>query len=174
MVLVYTLLHFPEIPPQPVGGWLGKLLGLTKAAPPLPAASMLPAPREADDEIDTGKAWHAIHFLLTGQARPANGLLGFLCSGGAVIAGADVGYGPPRAYTSDQVAALVATLSRLDREALYQRYQPMEMDKQRVYPRIWARDRDKGFEYIWGQFQRLRAFLGEAHARKQGLLVYYK
>ena len=79
---------------------------------------MLPAPREADDEIDTGKAWHAIHFLLTGQARPANGLLGFLCSGGAVIAGADVGYGPPRAYTSDQVAALVATLSRLDREAL--------------------------------------------------------
>ncbi|MDR3457746.1 MAG: YfbM family protein [Verrucomicrobiae bacterium] len=171
--LVYPLLDFPEVPPPPSGGFLARLFGRTQPASPPAAPLTLPDAREDDDEGDVDKAWQAIHYLLTGTADETDNVLGFLISGGLTLAGTDVGYGPPRAYPSDQVAAIFAALNGLDRATLYQRYQPKAMDQQGVYPKIWARDGDRGFDYIWHHFERLRAVLAEARRRNQGLLVYY-
>jgi hypothetical protein len=171
--LVYTLLDFPEVPPQPSDGFFARLFGLTKPTPPPAEPLTLPDSREEDDLGDVDKAWQAIHYLLTGTARQTDSLLGFLDSGGITIEGTDVGYGPPRAYTSDKVASLFTELSGIDREMLRRRYKPKEMDKQGVYPKIWARDGDRGYDYIWHHFERLRALLAEAHKRNQGLFVYY-
>jgi len=133
----------------------------------------LPDPREADDEGDVDKAWQAIHYLLTGTAEPTDALLGFLVTGGATLEDTDVGYGPPRSFTSAQVASIVSELGSLDRDELRRRYKPKEMDDHDVYPQIWARDGDEGFNYIWEHFESLRSFLAEAQRRKQGLLVFH-
>jgi len=34
------------------------------------------------------------------------------------------------------------------------------------------REDDEGFDYLWSNFEELRAFLAEAHQRSQGLLVF--
>ena len=171
--LVYEFLGCPEVASQPSGSFLARFFGRTKPTPPPTEPPTLPESREKDDEGDVDKAWQAIHYLLTGTVKQTDSLMGFLCSGGSTIKGADVGYGPPRAYTSHEVASIVAELSGHERETLRLRYKSKEMDKQGVYPKIWARDGDDGYNYIWHHFERLRALLAEAHNRKQGLLIYY-
>lgn len=171
--LVYSLLELPIESPRPTGGFFARLFGRTPPSPSPVATVTLPDPREEGDEGDVDKAWQAIHYLLTGSAEPTDSLLGFLCSGGTTIEGTDVGYGPPRAYTSAQVASIATELTSLDRDSLHQRYQPKEMDRQNVYPQIWARDGEEGFEYAWANFEGLRTLLAEASRRKQGLLVYH-
>jgi len=51
---------------------------------------------EAGKSLDIDKAWHSIHFLLTGAAWEADGLI----FGGTEIGedGDDWGYGPPRGF----------------------------------------------------------------------------
>ena len=171
--LVYTLLGMPVESSRPTGGLFARLFGRTAPAPPTPEPAILPDPRETGDEDGVDKAWQAIHYLLTGTADPIDGLLGFLITGGTTIEGTDVGYGPPRSFTSTQVASIASDLRALDRDALHRRYKPKEMDEHDVYPQIWARDGVEGFDYIWQHFEGLRSLLEEAHRRKQGLLVYH-
>jgi len=171
--LVYRLLCMPVESSRPNGGFFARLFGRTSSAPPPPGPAILPDPREEGDEGDVDKAWQAIHYLLTGTAEPTDSLLGFLYSGGTTIKDTDVGYGPPRAYTSAQVASVAAELSALDRDTLYRRYKPKEMDEQDVYPQIWARDGEEGFDYAWQHFEGLRSLLTEAHRRRQGVLVFH-
>ena len=171
--LVYSFLGLPMESPRPTGGFFARLFGRPPPPPPPAASVTLPDPREDGDEGDVDKAWQAIHYLLTGTAEPTDNSLGFLYSGGTTIENTDVGYGPPRAYMSAQVASIAKSLDKLDRDSLHQRYQPQEMDEQDVYPQIWARDGEAGFEYAWQHFEGLLSLLAEAHRRKQGLLVYH-
>lgn len=173
--LVYPFLHIDlsEIPPDPLGGFFGRLFGLTKQKSSPPEPLTLPDPREEDDEGDVDKAWQGLHYVLTGEAKETDNPLGFLYCGGVTLKGMDVGYGPPRVYTSNEAAGIFAELNKLDRETLYQRYKPEDMDKQKVYPKIWVRDGDDGYDYIWQNFERLRELLAQAHRRKQGLLIWY-
>lgn len=171
--LVYSLLGMPVEAPRQTVGFFARLFGRTSPPPPPSEPVTLPDSREEGDEGDVDKAWQAIHFLLNGTAQPTDSLLGFLYSGGTTIADTDVGYGPPRGFTSAQVASIAAELSALDRDTLYRRYKPKEMDEQGVYPQIWAEDGDKGFDYAWQHFEGLRSLLAEAQRRKQGLLVYF-
>lgn len=171
--LVYALLGMPAESPRPTGGFFARLFGRTPPPAQPTAPVTLPDPREDGDEGDVDKAWQAIHYLLTGSAEPTDAPLGFLCSGGTIIEGTDVGYGPPRVFTSAQVASMAAELSAYDRNSLHRRYKPKEMDEQDVYPQIWVRDGEEGFEYAWQHFEALRSLLAEAQIRKQGLLVYH-
>jgi len=154
-------------------GLFARLFRSTKPSPQLPKPVVLLDSREEDDEGDVDKAWHAIHYLLTGTAKETGDLLGFLHSGGIVIEGTDTGLGAPRAYTSDQVAAMHLELNAVGREVLSQRYNPKAMDKLKVYPQIWSRDGDEGLDYIWQHFERLRAFIAKAQSRRQGLLIWF-
>jgi hypothetical protein len=171
--LVYPLLGIPTETSRPTAGFFARLFGRTSPAPPPHEPVTLPDSREEGDEGDVDKAWQAIHYLLTGAAEPTDSLLGFLYSGGATIRNTDVGYGEPRAYTSTEVVSIATALSALDRDTLHGRYKPIEMDKQDVYPQIWTRDGEEGFDYIWQHFEGLRSFLAEAQCRTQGLLVYH-
>ena len=94
-------------------------------------------------------------------------------SGGAELEGTDVGYGAPRAFSRGEVASIISAISPFDRTRFRDRYQPQEMDKRGVYPQIWTRDGEEGFDYIWHHFDALRQFLEEAKAQKQGMLVFF-
>jgi hypothetical protein len=60
-------------------------------------------------DLDVDKAWHAIHFLLTGSAWEGDPPLNFIVIGGSDV-GDDLGYGPARGLSSDEVRNLAGAL----------------------------------------------------------------
>ncbi len=132
----------------------------------------MPELRQDGDEIDVDKAWQAIHFLLTGNAEALNHPLGFLMSGGTLVGNEDVGYGPARADKSQELSIIVEAIKVFDRETLYSRYKPRKMDQQEIYPQIWVRDGEEGFNYVYENFQKLITFLKDTQVQEQGFLVF--
>jgi len=124
---------------------------------------------------DLDKAWHGIHWLLTGSADGGEEPLCYLVAGGEPVGDVDVGYGPARALTSEQVAAWDAALSRIPREELARRFDPKAMLDAQIYPEIWARSikgEEDTLEYVLQGYGSLRDFVAAARKEHSGLLVY--
>ncbi len=163
--LVYPLLDMDEPKPRPASGFFSRLLG---RAVPVPTAvekpAGLPEPRDEADVGDVDKAWPAIHFLLTGSTKEkTDHPLGFLCSGGTIVAAGDFGFGPPRAFMPVQVAAILSELNLLNSDILLNRFMASKLAQRR------GKDH---FGYVWLHYERMRAFIEEARCKNQGLLVY--
>jgi hypothetical protein len=138
-------------------------------------------------EVDVDKAWHAIHWLLTGspdETAPASRRRGLFrrSSGGpetgaerhAVLGGtpigADDGYGPARLLTPDQVAAVAAALEPLTPEALGHRVDLVAMEAADLYPGIW--DEENVYEeYLGPSYEVLRNLYLEAAAEGAAVLL---
>jgi hypothetical protein len=119
--------------------------------------------------VDIDKSWAAIHFMLTGSqwggSEPE--LLPIL--GGTEI-GADIGYGPARYLTPEQVLAAHRVLEPIPAAELKKRFVPAELEEADIYPTgIWLDEGMDGFEYIEHWYGQLRAFY--AHAAKNGNAV---
>lgn len=111
----------------------------SEMAAPNPAIALNLAKGEVvDAQLD--KAWHGIHYLLTQSAWEGDEPLNFLLSGGSEVGDLDVGYGTPRAFTSNQVQVIGAALQPIDRSLLRSRFNPEEMMSLDIYPTIWDRD----------------------------------
>jgi hypothetical protein len=126
------------------------------------------------DELDVDKAWHGIHFLLTGTAWEGSFPLNFIVSGGTAIGDVDVGYGPARALMSQDVRSLSAALEPLTAGELRGRFDPERMTKLQIYPEIWDRDpaEDDSLAYLIEYYTDLRDFVRRTAERGRGLLVY--
>src|SRR5687768_10108992 len=61
------------------------------------------------------KAWHGLHFLLTGSAWEGSPPLDFLVAG-EPIGEEEIGYEPPRAHSSETVAEVAAALAPIDQD----------------------------------------------------------
>ena len=123
---------------------------------------------------DLDKAWHALHFLLTGTAWGGDAPLNFLLLGGREVGTIDVGYGPARAIDSRDVARIAAVLAALEETELRNRYRPREMMRLEIYPEIWDRepaDLD-AFAYVMEHVGVLRCALREAVEAGLGLVVF--
>src|ERR1700761_9537434 len=84
--------------------------------------SILNAPYPTSERsIDLDKAWHGIHWLLTGDSWGGEAPLALAIVGGEDI-GPDLGYGPARVVTPEQAQAVAAALSDLTDEELARRY----------------------------------------------------
>jgi len=145
-------------------------------------------------EIDVDKAWHGIHWLLTGSAEPVDpavrqaprrrrlfrrapapapapaiGAEALAVLGGEAI-GEDQGYGPARLLRPDEVAAIAAALEPLDREALAARVDLAAMDAAGLYPGIWDEE-DVYEEYVGPNYDVLRDFYLDAAARGAAVVL---
>src|SRR5579859_1183536 len=67
----------------------------------------------SNDRVVLNKAWHAIHFVLTGSRLGGSAPLNFLVDEGTPVGAVDVGYGPARVLTSDQVRQLADALAAI-------------------------------------------------------------
>ena len=107
------------------------------------------------------KAWHGLHYLLTGSAGEGGLPLGFLLEGGREI-GEDLGYGPARYFEADQVADIARELSRPNLEAeMMARWDPDQMATLGIYPAVFEPDDD---EWLMSAFRKLRQFYVDASA----------
>ena len=107
--------------------------------------------------ITIDKAWHGLHFLLTGSAEETKGPLGSVVLGGHPL-GEDLGYGPPRYLRPEEVSEAARALEELGLEALEARYSPLEMSRIDIYGGNWDDPKEQAWlrqaaERVLAEFQ---------------------
>ncbi len=117
------------------------------------------------------KAWHGLHFLLTGDSWGGSGPQAFLVCGGTEQ-GEDYGYGPARYFASQQTREIANVLSPIEVDNLWSRYDAQAMTDAGIYPEIWDEPAAELAEEYCEYFQELQEFMAEAAEQGDGLLVY--
>lgn len=125
---------------------------------------------EETEEVELEKAWHGLHYLLTGSAWEGDEPLCYLANGGTEI-GEDLGYGPARALSPAQVAAWNDALLTITTNELRQRFDPAALEQAQIYPSIWD-EGDEAFDWLSEYLEILRSFLAQAKSAHKGALVY--
>jgi hypothetical protein len=122
---------------------------------------------------DLDKAWHGLHFLLTGTAWEGDPPLNFLVTAGREVGTEDIGIGPARTLTSAETEQAASALARISDEELRGRFVPSEMMRVEIYPEIWDRDpaADDTLGYLMQYVGQLRSTLEDVVQRGHGLLV---
>jgi Domain of unknown function (DUF1877) len=123
-----------------------------------------------DTEVDLDKAWHGIHYLLTGSAESNGTLASKVIMGGENI-GPDRGYGPAQVLKPSEVKAIAQLLEQTTPDMLAKRYKPKEMTRADVYPEIWERDGDEALQYVLEYYTKLTAFYKLAANRGQAVIL---
>jgi hypothetical protein len=123
-------------------------------------------------ELDVDKAWHGIHFLLTGSQWEGEPPLDFIVNGGKRIGDEDVGYGPARGFSPSEVKLVAAALSTIGPEQFAGRYNAEALARAKIYPEIWMRDGDEARDYLVTYFDELRDFVIGAAESGEALVVF--
>lgn len=123
--------------------------------------------------IDLDKAWHGIHFLLTGSAWEGTEPLCYLVKGGEEIGDEDVGYCPARAIRPNQIADWTNALSAISGDDLRKRFDPEAMMKAEIYPDIWDRapEEDDVLGYLLEYYEALRSFVERTKNENKGAII---
>lgn len=120
--------------------------------------------------VSLEKAWHGLHFLLTGSSWAGGMPLAFLTQGGEAV-GPDGGYGPARLFRPEEVQEIDAALAGISDDQLWARFDRDQMEAENIYPLIWDEpEEDLREEYV-GYFQELKKLVREAAAAGLALLV---
>lgn len=125
---------------------------------------------DARKEIDVDKAWHAIHFLLTGDAWGGALPLAFIVLGNE-IGDVDVGYGPARGFTSAQVKQIDEALRDIDAATLMSRWDARAVRAAEIYG-VDPDNVEDETDYVGGYYESLREFVREAAAADCAIIVY--
>lgn len=152
-------------------GFIAKLFGKKpKRSEPLPDYS--PSGNE-NIQYDIDKAWHGIHFLLTGSAWEGDAPLNFLVARGEETEGCDIGYGPGRMFTSAEVKRIDEALQGISKEEFESRFDPVKMMEEDIYPTIWDRpkEEDDTLGYISEYFVVLKQYIHRTAEQNMGLVV---
>src|SRR5580704_8543638 len=115
------------------------------------------------------KSWHTLHYLLTGSAEPVNTCLGKAILGGAEI-GPDLGYGPARLLSPEEVREVAEALARLSKEDLAQCFNLSAMEAANIY----ACDSEEELELAQAYFERMMHFYADAAAMGNAVIFYLK
>jgi hypothetical protein len=145
-----------------------------RAEPDLIEGFLSPDGGEGEPEhyVELDKAWHGIHYLLTGDVDGGPEPLAWAVLGGDEV-GEDVGYGPARFLTPQEVKQVASAIGSLSAEALVARYEPKAMAQAGVYPQvIWVREGQQALEYVLEYYQKLVAFYREAADRGDGAVLW--
>jgi hypothetical protein len=123
---------------------------------------------ESDDFLDIDKSWHGIHFLLTGDVWEGEPPARDVILGGETL-GEDVGYGPARFLSVEEVQKVHSYLSKLESNILKKNYKPEELEKNEIYPNGWG---DEDYDYLAGYFDELKNFYKKASNENKMVIQY--
>jgi len=123
--------------------------------------------------ISLEKAWHGVHYLLSGAAEPGTALRSQAVLGGMEL-GDDPegfsGYGPARYFRAAQVRAISEELRRAEMESeAAARFDSAKMSQLQIYPG-W-RDGNQDRDWLMDAFRRLRDFYSSAAAQGRAVVT---
>jgi hypothetical protein len=121
--------------------------------------------------VGLNKAWHAIHFVLTGSRLGGEAPLNFLVDEGTPVGEVDVGYGPARVLRSDQIRQIAAALAPIDPDEVARRVDAREFDQQAIYPGNWQRN-GIGVDYVVANYRAMRDLIVRLADQGHGLILY--
>ena len=130
------------------------------------------------DYVDVDKAWHCLHFLLTGTAWEGAPPLNFIATGGREVGDEDVGYGPARAFANAELREISGALDQIDRAELSRRFDARQMNELEIYPSWsggWAHvdpTSEESFGYFSGAYDALRGLARRGARSGSCLLVW--
>jgi hypothetical protein len=114
------------------------------------------------------KSWHGIHYLLCGEVEPGSSIPSQAVLGGSEF-GEDLGYGPARYFTVDQVVQISRELSRPELETeMSARFAPSRMSELGIYPQRW---RASDVTWLLEVFDQLRKFYREASSQHLAIIA---
>jgi hypothetical protein len=122
---------------------------------------------------DLHKAWHAIHYVLTGSADGGPEPHGYLLHGGVSLLGLDTGYDPPRLLRPEQVRAFNDVLQPINRlSMLRERFDHPAMVAAEVYC-MNEGDADEDLEFTAEFFKLLRGFVKRTADAGHGTIIAF-
>jgi hypothetical protein len=119
--------------------------------------------------ISLEKAWHGLHYLLTGEVWEGTGPLAFLLAGGQHVD--DDEDNGVRWFSPEEAAQIHQALSGVSDDQLWTRYDAEQMEQLEVYPGIWDEPEEELQEEYLMYFQQLKQLVAAAAESRQGLLV---
>jgi hypothetical protein len=125
-------------------------------------------PDASPKRISLEKAWHALHYLLTGTAQEGSGPLAFILAGGQNLGDESE---PIRYLAPDETRAINRAVTSVSDDNLWSRFNPQAMEAADVYPGIWDEDEDELKEEYLDYFGQLKKLVAAAAAEGHGLLV---
>ena len=117
------------------------------------------------------KAWHAIHYVLTGSRLGGDEPLNFLVDEGTPVGEVDVGYGPARVLTSAQVRRIAEALAPISPEEIGRRVDVARLDREAIYPGHWQRN-GMGAGDVVSKYRDLRDLMARLAEQGQGVVLY--
>ena len=139
---------------------------------PEAVARLLQEEPQKDRSVDLDKAWHAIHFLLTGSNGPTAAIESNVILGGKSLS-TNPAYGPARLLSAPEVHQISTILERLPTQALAAKYDPRAMEVAKIYPEgMWAREVQEALQYLLHSYARVRSFYMAAAERGDAVLVF--
>lgn len=118
-------------------------------------------------EID--KAWHGIHFLLTGDPWGGKPPLKYVVLGWKTLGEEDLGYGPPQYINPEQVKEAAKSLSEVSMDELRKRYNPDRFFEEEIYPEIWD-EGEEALNYLLDFFLDIVKFFESAAKNDQAIV----
>ncbi|MEX8505739.1 YfbM family protein [Leptothrix ochracea] len=126
------------------------------------------APKDRSVYLD--KAWHGIHYLLTGSSTATATLASKVIFGGESF-GPDQGYGQAQLLTPTEVKAIAALLTTETPERLAARYEPKALERSEIYPSvIWVREGKEALDYVLTFYRKLVKFYQQAAERGDAVI----
>jgi len=145
-------------------GIIGFLLRFTpikvqRAETAPPSDNPLWPPAAPGEQIYLDKAWHGLHFLLTGADDGGPEPACYLLTGGEHLSDDDDVQA--RLLRPEQVRALAEYLATIDGDELTRRFDPERMMQLEIYPEIWTRpeETDAPRKFLFDAFSDLREFV---------------
>ncbi|HEU4387927.1 MAG TPA: YfbM family protein [Blastocatellia bacterium] len=121
------------------------------------------------EPVDIGKAWHGLHFLLAGTEWEPTDPPGNVVFGGKEI-GEDLGYGPARLLTPEDVVQTARALASIDEVSLRSSYDPKAFEAAKIYAGGW--DDPEELDWIIDSLRITRDCFNGAAERGHGLIIF--
>lgn len=153
--------------------FLGRLFG-DKPRPEPPPTPPLTLAEGEGALVDLDKAWHGVHYLLTGTAWEGEPPLNFVIEGGTELEYDGPWNSAPRIITPAGTREIASALALVSDEELRRRFNPAEMMRLEIYPEIWDREPDQNDDplgYVMSAVGDVRSTVNDAVQRGWGLVV---
>lgn len=123
---------------------------------------------EAEFAVSLDRAWHGIHYSLTGDPEGGRRPLCYLMSGGRFINEAR----GIRCLKSAQVSAFNQAVAQISDADFRKRFDPVKFETARVFAGDNGTNGDANGDYLLQYFKVLKSFLAEASDNEVGILIW--
>lgn len=131
-------------------------------------------PAGSEVELDLGKSWHLLHYIMTDDVAETSSPAGALLCGGDAV-GEDFGYGPMRLQNAAATAAFGRALESLSTDELLERFDAMDDESLHLYPlhhRLTEAEAATWRDEVLSRFCELKTYVTKAARAGNALLIW--